>query len=123
MEKSTDEENKEHKSAVAKITFKTAREQLLATNPAAKRTLGASRKAQGKFVSPMLGAQYVFLFLSYLRSLHLNKHYKFLFFYFRDKQDSPEPFVADERLKNLDPKMVELIESEIIDKGTPVCKL
>lgn len=68
MEKSTDEENKEHKSAVAKITFKTAREQLLATNPAAKRTLGASRKAQGKFVSPMLGAQYVFLFLSYLRS-------------------------------------------------------
>lgn len=51
-----EEENKAHKSNVAKITFKTAKEQLLASNPSAKRTLGASRKAQGKFVSPMLGA-------------------------------------------------------------------
>lgn len=52
-----EEENKAHKSNVAKITFKTARETLLASNPAAKRTLGATRKAQAKFVSPMIGAQ------------------------------------------------------------------
>lgn len=51
-----DEEDKAHKSKVAKITFKTAKEQLLASNPAARRTLGASRKAQAKFVSPMVGA-------------------------------------------------------------------
>lgn len=53
----TEDDVKSHKSNVAKITFKTAKEQLLASNPAAKRTLGASRKAQAKFVSPMLGAQ------------------------------------------------------------------
>ena len=52
-----EEENKAHKSNVAKIMFKTAKEALLASNPAAKRTLGTSRKAQAKFVSPMLGAQ------------------------------------------------------------------
>lgn len=50
------DEDKAHKSQVAKITFKTAKEQLLASNPAARRTLGASRKAQAKFISPMLGA-------------------------------------------------------------------
>lgn len=52
-----EEENRAHKSNVAKLTFKTAKEQLLASNPAAKRTLGTSRKAQAKFVSPMIGAQ------------------------------------------------------------------
>lgn len=52
-----DDEEKAHKSNVAKITFKTAKEQLLASNPAARRTLGASRKAKAKFVSPMIGAQ------------------------------------------------------------------
>lgn len=52
-----EDEDKAHKSLVAKITFKTAKETLLASNPAARRTLGASRKAQAKFVSPMLGAQ------------------------------------------------------------------
>lgn len=52
-----EEENRAHKSNVAKIMFKTAKEALLASNPAAKRTLGTSRKAQAKFVSPMLGAQ------------------------------------------------------------------
>lgn len=52
-----DEENKAHKSNVAKITFKTARESLLASNPAAKRTLGATRKANSKFISPMISAQ------------------------------------------------------------------
>ncbi|KAJ2952497.1 hypothetical protein O0L34_g6815 [Tuta absoluta] len=89
-----EEENKAHKSNVAKITFKTAKEQLLASNPAAKRTLGASRKAQGKFVSPMISAQ--------------------------EKQEAAENEINDDRLKHLDPKMVELIESEIIDKGTPI---
>ncbi|XP_075969134.1 fidgetin-like protein 1 [Anticarsia gemmatalis] len=89
-----EEENKAHKSNVAKITFKTAKEQLLASNPAAKRTLGTSRKAQSKFVSPMIGAQ--------------------------DKQETVEPEITDERLKHIDPKMIELIESEIIDKGTPI---
>ncbi|XP_073944450.1 fidgetin-like protein 1 [Choristoneura fumiferana] len=90
-----EEEAKSHKANVARITFKTAKEQLLASNPAAKRTLGTSRKAQAKFVSPMIGAQ--------------------------DKQAPVEqtPVIADERLKHLDPKMIELIESEIIDKGTP----
>lgn len=47
---------KAHKSNVAKITFKTAKEQLLASNPAARRVLGTSRKAQAKFISPMIGA-------------------------------------------------------------------
>ncbi|CAB3234707.1 unnamed protein product [Arctia plantaginis] len=89
-----EDENKAHRSNVAKITFKTAKEQLLASNPATKRTLGTSRKAQAKFVSPMIGAQ--------------------------DKQESVEPTVTDERLKHIDPKMIELIESEIIDKGTPI---
>lgn len=89
-----EEENKAHKSNVAKLTFKTAKEQLLASNPAAKRTLGTSRKAQAKFVSPMIGAQ--------------------------DKQENSEPEITDERLKHIDPKMIELIESEIIDKGTPI---
>ncbi|XP_068629800.1 fidgetin-like protein 1 [Battus philenor] len=90
-----EEEIKVHKSNVAKITFKTARETLLASNPAAKRTLGASRKAQGRFVSPMIGAQ-------------------------EKQEEKCEPIITDERLKHIDPKMVELIESEIIDKGTPV---
>ncbi|XP_052759020.1 fidgetin-like protein 1 isoform X2 [Galleria mellonella] len=89
-----EDEDKVHKSNIAKITFKTAKEQLLASNPAAKRTLGASRKAQAKFVSPMIGVQ--------------------------DKQGTQEPEVTDERLKHIDPKMIELIESEIIDKGTPI---
>lgn len=52
-----EEENKAHKSNIAKITFKTARETFLASNPNAKRVLGVSRKTQGKFVSPMIGAQ------------------------------------------------------------------
>lgn len=52
-----EEEDKVHKSNVAKITFRTAKETLFASNPAARRTLGASRKAQAKFVSPMIGAQ------------------------------------------------------------------
>ncbi|XP_053625482.1 fidgetin-like protein 1 [Plodia interpunctella] len=89
-----EDEEKSHKQNVAKITFKTARETLLASNPAARRTLGASRKAQAKFVSPMLGAQ--------------------------DKQEASPSKVIDERLKHIDPKMIELIESEIIDKGSPV---
>ncbi|XP_063531318.1 fidgetin-like protein 1 isoform X2 [Cydia strobilella] len=39
-----------------------------------------------------------------------------------DKQESMEapPAIADDRLKHIDPKMIELIESEIIDKGTPI---
>ncbi|KPJ00151.1 Fidgetin-like protein 1 [Papilio xuthus] len=89
-----EEENKAHKSNVAKITFKTARETFLASNPSAKRVLGVSRKTQGKFVSPMIAAQ--------------------------EKQEKNEPVVSDDRLKHIDSKMVELIESEIIDKGTPV---
>ncbi|XP_021185316.2 fidgetin-like protein 1 [Helicoverpa armigera] len=89
-----EEENKAHKSNVSKIMFKTAKETLLASNPAAKRTLGTSRKAQAKFVSPMIGAQ--------------------------DKQETVTPGMLDERLKHIDPKMIELIESEIIDKGTPI---
>lgn len=39
---------------------------------------------------------------------------------FREKQEVVEPEVVDERLKHIDPKMIELIESEIIDKGTPI---
>ncbi|CAH2074666.1 unnamed protein product, partial [Iphiclides podalirius] len=89
-----EKENKAHKSNVAKITFKTAKEALLASNPGARRTLGASRKAQGKFVSPMIGVQ--------------------------EKQERCDPIVTDDRLKHIDPKMIELIESEIIDNGTPV---
>ncbi|XP_063377756.1 fidgetin-like protein 1 [Cydia fagiglandana] len=91
-----EEEAKTHKANVAKITFKTAKDCLFAANPAAKRTLGTSRKAQAKFVSPMIGAQ--------------------------DKQESvePAPAITDDRLKHIDPKMIELIESEIIDKGTPI---
>ncbi|CAH2234240.1 jg27121 [Pararge aegeria aegeria] len=56
MDIDMEEEAKAHKSQIAKLTFKTAKEQLLASNPAARRTLGASRKAQAKFISPMLGA-------------------------------------------------------------------
>lgn len=52
------DDEKAHSSKVAKITFKTAREQFLGSNPAAKRSLGATRKAQAKFISPMI-AQYV----------------------------------------------------------------
>lgn len=52
-----EEDNKAHKSNVAKITFKTAKESLLASNPAARRTLGATRKASSKFISPMISAQ------------------------------------------------------------------
>lgn len=50
------EEDEAHKSKVAKITFKTATAHLLATNPAARRTLGTSKKAQAKFIPPMIGA-------------------------------------------------------------------
>nr|XP_034839942.1 fidgetin-like protein 1 [Maniola hyperantus] len=89
-----DMDEKAHKSQVAKITFRSAKEQLLASNPAARRVLGASRKAQAKFVCPMLGAT--------------------------EKQETNESEVSDERLKHIDPKMIELIESEIIDKGTPI---
>ncbi|XP_061383447.1 fidgetin-like protein 1 isoform X2 [Danaus plexippus] len=38
----------------------------------------------------------------------------------REKQELAEPAVGDDRLRNIDPKMIELIENEIIDKGTPV---
>lgn len=40
--------------------------------------------------------------------------------HFREKQELAEPAVGDDRLRNIDPKMIELIENEIIDKGTPV---
>lgn len=40
--------------------------------------------------------------------------------FIREKQDSQEPTYTDERLKHIDPKMIELIESEIIDKGAPI---
>lgn len=40
----------------------------------------------------------------------------------REKQEKNETVVNDDRLKHIDSKMVELIESEIIDKGTPVGK-
>ncbi|GBP66597.1 Fidgetin-like protein 1 [Eumeta japonica] len=83
-----EEENKIHKSNIAKITFKTAREQLIGQ----KRTLGASRKSQNKFVSPMI----------------------------RHEKTEELPCITDERLKHIDPKMIELIESEIIDRSIPV---
>lgn len=73
------DEEKAHKSQVAKITFKTAKEQLLASNPAARRTLGASRKAQAKFISPMLGAQYVTIFIC----LNYKHHCYLLLIYYR----------------------------------------
>lgn len=46
-----------------------------------------------------------------------------IFCYFREKQETAEPEITDERLKHIDPKMIELIESEIIDRGTPIGKL
>lgn len=46
----------------------------------------------------------------------------YLFVNTRDKQDTAEPAFTDDRLKHIDPKMIELIESEIIDKGTPIGK-
>lgn len=52
-----EQEEKAHKQHVAKIMFKTAKQQFLASNPAAKRSLGATRKAQAKFISPMIVAQ------------------------------------------------------------------
>lgn len=41
-------------------------------------------------------------------------------YYYRDKQENMDPEISDERLKHIDPKMIELIESEIIDRGTPI---
>lgn len=43
-----------------------------------------------------------------------------VFLFHREKQEVNEPEVTDERLKHIDPKMIELIESEIIDKGAPI---
>lgn len=55
-----------------------------------------------------LGTDSKFLFLSCFITVY------------RDKQETVEPEITDERLKHIDSKMIELIESEIIDKGTPI---
>ncbi|CAK1552635.1 unnamed protein product [Leptosia nina] len=96
MKTSSELDDAEHKHQVAKIMFKTAKEQFLASNPAAKRSLGASRKAQSKFVSPMIGSQ--------------------------EKQEVKDSMnnTDSDKLKNIDQKMIELIENEIIDKGVPI---
>lgn len=45
----------------------------------------------------------------------------FLWYFLRD-QEKPDTSqcISDDRLKHLDAKMIEIIESEIIDKGTPI---
>lgn len=45
---------------------------------------------------------------------------KYIFLVFYLGQMAPEEPQIDERLKNIDPKMVELIQNEIMDHGSPV---
>ncbi|XP_017781529.1 PREDICTED: fidgetin-like protein 1 [Nicrophorus vespilloides] len=91
-------------------TFRTAREELNLQNakkfsgivPPQNKMLGKRRGISSKFVSPMLTNN---------DSDDSGK-----------SQESPSSttIVVDERLKNIDPKMVELIRSEIMDSGTVI---
>ncbi|KAB0802490.1 hypothetical protein PPYR_04676 [Photinus pyralis] len=100
----------------SKPAFRTAREELEMQNSKANNnrapacgqkrklgTLGARRNVQSKFVSPVL-AQH-----------ESNEHRS----HKSNEWPGEEEFV-DERLKNIDPKMVELIRSEIMDNAPVV---
>lgn len=79
---------------ITKNVFRSAREELVSSNPTMKRSLGTTRPIQSKFVSPLLSEN--------------------------TKESALEPEITDERLKHIDPKMVELIQSEIIDNSAPI---
>ncbi|XP_077287928.1 fidgetin-like protein 1 [Arctopsyche grandis] len=91
--------------------FKTARAELMIQNkkkygnanhnshqiqdpPVQKRSLGTTRSVQNKFIPPIMNSE--------------------------DITETESDTIQDERLKHIDPKMVELITSEIIDSGAPV---
>lgn len=80
--------------------FRTASEELYAQNPnmVQKKRLG-TRGGSTKFKSPMLAA-------------NNSSDSKF--------EETPPLVEIDERLKNIDPKMIELIKSEIMDCGNPI---
>lgn len=101
----------------AGYSFKSAREQFVmdqqkkhsnqpqrgpAPNPAVKKSLGANRPrgAFSKFVSPMPRQEEEENTAS--------------------RNSNQEPQILDERLKNFEPKIIELIMSEIMDHGPPV---
>ncbi|XP_028279194.1 fidgetin-like protein 1 [Parambassis ranga] len=101
----------------AGYSFKSAREQFVVDqqkkhshqpqrgptpNPAVKKSLGANRPrgAFSKFVSPMPRQEEEESTAS--------------------RNSNQEPQILDERLKNFEPKIVELIMSEIMDHGPPV---
>ncbi|XP_076794233.1 fidgetin-like protein 1 isoform X2 [Arvicanthis niloticus] len=106
-------------------TFKTAKEQLWAdqkkkghqsqrtsksSNGVMKRSLGAgrSRGIFGKFVPPVSNKQ---------DGSEQNGKVK----HKSNRERSPEPaYLTDDRLKNVEPRMVELIMNEIMDHGPPV---
>ncbi|KAM9365828.1 fidgetin-like protein 1 isoform 1-T2 [Pholidichthys leucotaenia] len=104
----------------ARTNFKTAREQLIVDQQkkhshqpqrgqtpglavAVKKSLGANRPRGtfSKFVSPMPRQE---------EEESLASH-----------NSNQEPQITDERLKNFEPKIIELIMSEIMDHGPPVC--
>lgn len=119
---SSDDLNTLFKMPVAKKTvgfFKSARDELEAqnikkfgnkngnhnqqntNNSVPKRSLGAKRGIQSKFVPPIKNDS----------SKYNDK----------DSQESWEDDeVVDERLKNIDPRMVELIRAEIMDSSAPI---
>ncbi|CAH1176906.1 unnamed protein product [Phaedon cochleariae] len=71
--------------------------QLQSSSVGQKRKLGSRRNINSKFVSPLLS------------NVDSNEDLK--------TDDWPSSEVIDDRLKNIDPKMVELIRSEIMDSG------
>ncbi|KAH1022559.1 fidgetin-like protein 1 [Dendroctonus ponderosae] len=67
-------------------------------NTESRKKLGSRRTAKGKFVSPLLA--------------HRESESK--------NEEKGSSTLVDDRLKNIDPKMVELITAEIMDKGPEV---
>ncbi|KAJ1200434.1 hypothetical protein NDU88_004258 [Pleurodeles waltl] len=106
-------------------SFKTAKEQLwvdqqkknnhaqrtstCSLNSGAKKSLGAarSRGLYGKFVPPVSKQDAV-------------DNYGTVQSKPREAGSTEQEFPVDERLKNIEPKMIELIQSEIMDHGPPV---
>lgn len=97
--------------------FKTARDELTIQNQkkygnskqpsygVQKKSLGSRRGVQSKFIPPVRNSEE---FTSSTKNS-------------QNSQNSDEEVIVDERLKNIEPRMVELIRSEIMDSSAPIC--
>lgn len=111
----SDEKNKTN------FDFKTGQEELetqydkkyglgTAAGPGAKKSLGGRRTIQSKFVSPL--TERVDELLASLRNTSS----------VLSSSTTTSGVTQDDRLKNIEPKMIERIRNEIMDTFAPVCK-